>query len=89
MTTALIARDMFLGEVESARPRSAWGEAVEAMRGAGVDVPQILHLFNFKPEATRHLAAFTQEVMRGPSPLSPGIRELIAALTSSANTCDF
>jgi len=28
-------------------------------------------------------------VMRGPSPLSPGMRELIAAFTSARNHCPF
>ena len=52
-------------------------------------VPQIMHLFAFKPDRTVHLAQFTQGVMRGPSPLSPGQRELIAAFTSSRNDCPF
>jgi alkylhydroperoxidase family enzyme len=52
-------------------------------------VPQIWHLFAYKPDATRHLADFTQAVMRGPSPLPPGLRELIAAFTSSRNRCRF
>ena len=52
-------------------------------------VPQILHLFAFKPAQGEHLAAFTQAVMRGPSPLSPGLRELIAAFTSRRNDCPF
>jgi alkylhydroperoxidase family enzyme len=59
------------------------------MEAAGIAVPQILHLFNFKPERTRFLAMFTQEVMRGPSPLSPGQRELIAAFTSRMRNCEF
>jgi uncharacterized peroxidase-related enzyme len=59
------------------------------MREAGIPIPQILHLFAFKPEKTDHLARFTQEVMRGPSPLLPGQRELIAALTSKLNQCLF
>jgi uncharacterized peroxidase-related enzyme len=59
------------------------------MRGAGIPIPQILHLFAYKPEKTDHLARFTQEVMRGPSPLLPGQRELIAALTSKLNQCLF
>ena len=33
--------------------------------------------------------AASQEVMRGPSPLSPGLRELIAAFTSRRNDCLF
>jgi alkylhydroperoxidase family enzyme len=52
-------------------------------------IPQIMHLFAFKPERTQHLERFTQEVMRGPSPLLPGQRELIAALTSKLNQCLF
>jgi len=46
-------------------------------------------LFAFKPDRTEHLAQFTQGVMRGPSPLSPGQRELIAAFTSRRNDCPF
>lgn len=80
---------MYLEHVQSHAASTPWGMAAQAMGAAGVPVPQILHLFNFKPSATRHLAAFTQEVMRGPSPLSPGERELIAALTSRVNLCDF
>ena len=82
-------RDLFLHTVKEHRAQSAWGDAVQAMRGAGLPEPQILHLFNFKPAATMHLARFTQEVMRGPSLLSPGERELIAAVTSRVNLCDF
>ena len=55
----------------------------------GGTVPQIYHLLAFKPDATRHLTRFTHEVMRGPSPLSPGWRELIAAFTSKGNRCKF
>lgn len=52
-------------------------------------MPLILDLFAFKPEATKALEEFTQAVMRGPSPLSPGTRELIAAFTSKGNACVF
>ena len=47
------------------------------------------NLFAFAPHATKHLAAFTQEIMREPAPLSPGFRELIAAYTSYRNSCPF
>ena len=80
---------MYLDHVEQHPVQSPWGEAAAAMRGAGIPVPQIMHLFNFKPAATKHLAVFTQAVMRGPSPLAAGERELIAALTSRVNLCDF
>ena len=80
---------MHLEKVEHHHADSAWGAAAVAMERAGLPVPQILHLFNFRPDKTRHLAMFTQEVMRGPSPLSPGQRELIAAFTSRSRECLF
>lgn len=80
---------MFLPEVEHARGSGAYAKRIEGMRAAGVWVPQIMHLFAYKPDRTDHLARFTQGVMRGPSPLSPGLRELIAAFTSRRNDCLF
>jgi len=38
---------------------------------------------------TQHLARFTQEVMRETSPLSPGLREFIAAYISYVKECEF
>ena len=80
---------MYLTDVESHRGAGARADTIEQMRSAGVPVPQIMHLFAFKPDRTDHLAAFTHGVMRGPSPLPPGQRELIAALTSKLNQCLF
>ena len=80
---------MYLDGVQHHHTQSPWGEAAEMMNAAGIPVPQILHLFNYKPERAKFLAMFTQEVMRGPSPLSPGQRELIAAFTSRMRDCVF
>lgn len=80
---------MFLQDVETKPPEGTFREKVEQMQSQGAPVPQIWYLFAFKPEVTEHLAAFTQGVMRGPSPLSPGMRELIAAFTSRRNDCPF
>jgi hypothetical protein len=80
---------MYLSEVEQAEPRGAYAEPIRGMRAAGVPVPQIMHLFAYRPERTEFLSRFTQGVMRGPSPLSPGLRELIAAFTSRRNECPF
>ncbi len=80
---------MFLPEVEHAPSSGAYGERLKAMRAAGMPVPQIWHLFAYKPDRTDFLAHFTQGVMRGPSPLAPGLRELIAAFTSRRNDCPF
>ncbi len=80
---------MYLDGVQHHHAQSPWGEAAQMMNTAGIPVPEILHLFNYKPERTKFLAMFTQEVMRGPSPLSPGQRELIAAFTSRMRDCVF
>ncbi|HEY9228840.1 MAG TPA: peroxidase [Gemmatimonadaceae bacterium] len=82
-------KPMYLKDVEAFKGSSPRAELIERMRGAGMPVPQIMHLFAYKPDRTEHLAAFTQGVMRGPSPLLPGQRELIAALTSKLNQCLF
>jgi hypothetical protein len=80
---------MFLGEVEQSPPKGSYAGPIQGMQAAGIPVPQIMHLFAYKPDRTDHLSAFTQGVMRGPSPLSPGIRELIAAFISRRNDCPF
>lgn len=63
--------------------------AIEIMPAGGLEYPQIWHIFAFRPPAAEHLARFTQEIMRVPAPLSPGIRELIAEFTSYRNDCPF
>jgi alkylhydroperoxidase family enzyme len=85
----MLMKPMFLKDVESHEGGGPRAESIKQMRAAGVPVPQIMHLFAFKPERTKHLERFTQDVMRGPSPLLPGQRELIAALTSKLNQCLF
>lgn len=82
-------KPMFLPAVEHATPQGPYARPIREMQAAGLPVPQIMHLFAYKPDRTRHLSRFTQEVMRGPSPLSPGFRELIAAFTSRQNACPF
>jgi len=80
---------MFLPEVERNPKPGPYADQIRIMREQGLEYPQIWHLFGFLPGATDHLARFTQEIMRGPGPLSPGMRELIAAYTSSRNQCPF
>ncbi len=80
---------MFLKDVEQHRGDDNYTRAIDMMRRAGPEYPQILHMFSFKMNATAHLERFTQEIMREASPLSPGIRELIAAYTSNLNHCPF
>jgi hypothetical protein len=79
---------MYLREVEDDSAPGPWGAAIRRMHADGLPVPQIRYLFAYKPH-TAALAHFTQGVMRGPSPLSAGMRELIAAFTSRRNECPF
>ncbi len=80
---------MFLPGVEGDPKPSPYADAIEQMRRTGAEYPQIWHLFAYLPEATQHLGRFTQAVLRGPAPISPGMRELIAAYTSQRNACPF
>ena len=82
-------KPMFLPDVEQHPRRGPYQSLIEQMRQQGAEYPQIWHLFAYLPSATQHLARFTQEILRGPAPLSPGLRELIAAYTSKRNHCPF
>jgi uncharacterized peroxidase-related enzyme len=52
-------------------------------------LPGILGLLAFKPETAATIGAFTQQLLRGPSSLTPGEREMIAAVVSRRNECQF
>jgi hypothetical protein len=80
---------LFLPDVEDNPEPSPYTDLLRTMQASGGEYSQIWHLFAFKPNATDHLARFTQEILREPSPLSPGLRELIAAYTSAENSCPF
>lgn len=54
--------------------------------GENATVPDILTM---SPEAGRILMELHEAIMRGPSPLTPGERELIAAYVSGLNECRY
>ena len=85
----MATKPMFLPEVEQNPQPGPYYDSLRTMQEAGKEYPQIWHLFAFRPQATEHLARFTQEIMRGEAPMPPGIRELIAAYTSYRNDCPF
>lgn len=89
MNAASDGESMFLPDVENNPQPSPHTDLIRMMQANGAEYPKIWHLFAFRPQATEHLGRFTQELMRGDSPLSPGLRELIAAFTSSGNHCPF
>ena len=80
---------MFLPSVEGDPKPSPYRDLILNKQAGGGEYPQIWHLFAYLPGATQHLAKFTQDILRGPAPLSPGLRELIAAYTSYKNDCAF
>jgi uncharacterized peroxidase-related enzyme len=80
---------MFLKEIETRPAEGMTRIAFKRLRDTGETIPDILHLFRFKRRSTDHLIKFTDEVMRGPSPLSPGLRELIGAYVSRKNQYSF
>jgi uncharacterized peroxidase-related enzyme len=52
-------------------------------------LPGILGLFEFRPETAEPLGRLAEVLLRGPSTLSVGDRELIAAVVSRGNGCEF
>src|SRR5215469_362810 len=53
------------------------------------DEPGIRGLFQFRPETARPLNQLVEVLLRGPSTLTRGERELIAAYVSSLNDCRY
>jgi uncharacterized peroxidase-related enzyme len=90
MNTAHAAQEsMFLREVEDNPKPSVYSDLIENAKSSGGDYWQIWHLLAFDPEAAHHLAALSHTLMHKECPISPGLRELIAAYTSSLNRCEF
>jgi uncharacterized peroxidase-related enzyme len=79
----------YLPDVEANPQPSPYADLIRVAKDSGREHWQIWNLFAFRPEVTSHLASFTEGVMRGPAPISGGLRELIAAYTSGTNECEF
>jgi AhpD family alkylhydroperoxidase len=80
---------IFLRGVEENPKPSVYRDLIENAKAAGTDYWQIWHLLAFDPEAAHHLAALSHTLMHRECPISAGLRELIAAYTSSLNQCEF
>jgi uncharacterized peroxidase-related enzyme len=80
---------MFLRGVEENPKPSTYRDLIENAKASGADYWQIWHLLAFDPEAAHHLAALSHTLMHKECPISAGLRELIAAYTSSLNQCEF
>lgn len=53
------------------------------------DNPGIVGLFHFRPETAKPLCELAETLLRGPSQLSSGEREIIASYVSYRNRCHF
>ena len=90
MSTVKAAQEpMYLSGVEENPKPSIYRDLIENAKSSGGDYWQIWHLLAFDPEAGHHLASLSHTLMHKPGPLSAGLRELIAAYTSSLNNCEF
>jgi uncharacterized peroxidase-related enzyme len=82
-------KPMFLPGVQNNPQPSPYFDMIKSAQESGREYWQIWHLFAFLPETTAHMAHFTQGIMRGPAPITPALRELIATYTSYLNQCEF
>jgi uncharacterized peroxidase-related enzyme len=53
------------------------------------ELPGIVGLLNYRPETAKPLTALAETLLRGPSSLTSGEREIIAASVSYWNNCHF
>jgi uncharacterized peroxidase-related enzyme len=80
---------LFLHEVEENPQPSPYFDLIAQAKASGAEYWRIWNLLAFRPKASYHLARFSQEIMHEDAPISPAMRELIAAYTSSLNNCEF
>jgi uncharacterized peroxidase-related enzyme len=80
---------LYLPAVESEHQPGPYQTLIAEAKRTGAEYSKIWDLFAFRNAFTVHLARFSQGVMRHPSSISAGMRELIAAYTSYQNECAF
>jgi uncharacterized peroxidase-related enzyme len=86
---SVIMKPMFLPDVQNNPQPGPYLDLIRTAQTSGQEYWQIWHPFAFRPEMSAHVGHFTHEAMRGPSPINPALRELIAAYTSYLNQCEF
>ena len=80
---------VFLAEVEANPQPGPYADAIAAAKKTGSEYWGIWNILAFRPQVAYHLCELSQELMFEEAPISPALRELIAAYTSSLNRCDF
>lgn len=81
--------NLYLPAVTANPEKGIYQELIESALSRSAEYSKIWDLFAFQESFTVHLAQFTQGVLRTPAPISPAMRELIAASTSYQNQCAF
>ena len=80
---------LFLHGVEDNPQPSPFADAIANAKNEGMGYWGIWNLLAFRPKAAQRSAALSDEIMFADAPISPALRELIAAYTSSLNRCEF
>jgi uncharacterized peroxidase-related enzyme len=84
-----VQKSLYLPGVEANPQPGVYQSLIAAAKNANVEYSKIWDLFAFQQGFTPHIARFSQGVLRQPAPISPAMRELIAAYTSYQNECGF
>lgn len=79
----------YLPGVEADPKPGPYRALIEAARAQGAEYSRIWDLFAFQNDVMVHLARLSHGIIRHPSTISIGMRELIAAYTSYQNECAF
>jgi uncharacterized peroxidase-related enzyme len=79
----------YLPGVEADPKPGVYRDLIQAARDRGAEYSKIWDLFAFQHDVMVHLARLSEGVIRRPSTISVGMRELIAAYTSYLNECAF
>jgi uncharacterized peroxidase-related enzyme len=82
-------RHIFLAEVEANPQPGPYADTIADAKRTGAEYWGIWNILAFHPRAAYHLCELSHELMFEDAPIGPGLRELIAAYTSSLNRCEF
>jgi uncharacterized peroxidase-related enzyme len=79
----------YLPGVEADPKPGVYRDLIEAAKTRGGEYSHIWDLFAFQHDVMVHLARLSEGIIRQPSTISVGMRELIAAYTSYKDQCAF
>src|ERR1700733_11508259 len=82
-------RHVFLAEIEANPQPGPYADAIALAKSSGAEYWGIWNILAFRPRAAYHLCELSHELVFEEAPISPALRELIAAYTSYLNECEF